>query len=222
MKSRFIAQLRILLFTGLLLPSAVSRASGQGLSPNEPEFTPFLTLDTYRSFIGRKGADVWGFRAGVEWKGKWRFGAGYNKVSSDIVEWKTLEGKDRELAGKDSTKAQLFFRFYPLSAEYVAYRRDPWQIGIPVLLGYGTSYFEYFDKNNERQPLFRKGVVALQPGCNVQYKVLKWLGVSAGIGYRLMLINNPSIDAQLDSPVLSLGFRLFPGEIYRSIKREKD
>lgn len=210
----------LLLF--MTIPAASSLAGNSDASGKDERLTPFLTLDTYTTFIGNKGADVWGFRGGVEWKKKWRFGAGYNKVSSDIIEWKKLEGRDRDLAGKDSTKAQLFFRFYPLSAEYIAYRKDPWQIGIPVLLGYGNSYFEYFDKNNSRQPLFRKGVVALQPGCNAQYKLLKWLGVSAGFGYRIMIINNPDIDAKLNSPVLSLGFRLFPGEIYRSLKGQKD
>jgi hypothetical protein len=143
-------------------------------------------------------------------------------VSSDIVEWKRLDAHDRELAGKDSTKAQLFFRFYPLSAEYIAYRKDPWQISIPILLGYGNSYFEYFDLSNERQPIFRRGVVAFQPGCTAQYKVLKWLGIHAGIGYRFMLINNPMIDAKLNSPVLSVGFRLFPGEIYHSLRGAKE
>jgi len=210
------------LLIGMLIPIAKIHAGLSVTSSTEPRLKPFLTLDTYTTFIGKRGADVWGFRAGVEWKGHWRFGAGYNKVSSDIIEWKKLEGADRELAGKDSTKAQLFFRFYPLSIEYIAYRKDPWQVGIPMLLGYGNSYFEYFDLKNERQPLFRKGVMAMQPGCNVQYKVLKWLSISAGLGYRLMLINNPMIDAELNSPVLSLGFRLFPGEIYHSIKGEKD
>lgn len=209
----------LILITGML-PSATSEAGGGQPDSKQKNISPFLTLDTYTSFIGNKGADVWGFRAGVEWRGKWRFGAGYNKVSSDIIEWKALTGEDRILAGRDSTKAQLFFRFYPLSAEYIAYRKDPWQIGIPLLFGYGNSYFEYFDTNNERQPLYRKGVIALQPGCNAQYKLVKWLGVSIGAGYRLMLLNNPKIDTRLNSLVLSLGFRVFPAEIYRSLKGE--
>jgi len=42
---------------------------------------PFFQLDSYYSFVGSKSADVWGFKAGVEWNHQWRFGIGFNKIS---------------------------------------------------------------------------------------------------------------------------------------------
>ncbi len=179
---------------------------------------PFVVFDSYYSFIGKKSADVWGFKAGIEWNEEWRFGIGYNKLSSDIVEYKALPEEEWPYAKNDTVKAQLYLRYFPMMAEYIAYRKDPWQITIPLQLGYGTSYFQYFDKDNNNRRIFEHGVLVFQPGVNVQYKVLKWVGVGAGLGYRFLLVNNPEIETKMNSPVFSIGLKIFIGEIVKSIR----
>jgi hypothetical protein len=187
-------------------------------SDSAKKWNPFFQLDQYASFIGNQGADVWGFRTGISWKQTWRIGAGYNKLSSDIIEYKKLPSSEASYSDKDTVKAQLFFRFYPLMGEYIFFRRDPWQASAVLLMGYGQSYFEYFDRDNLRRPLFMRGVFAIQPGAHVQYKLIRWAGVTAGLGYRFMLVNNPEIETKLNSPVLAIGVRLFLGEIWKSLR----
>lgn len=181
---------------------------------------PFLVFDSYYSFIGNKSADVWGFKAGVEWNKQWRFGIGYNKLSSDIIEYKKLPAEEISYAKNDTVKAQLFLTYYPVMAEYIFYRKDPWQLSTPIHLGYGNSYFQYFDKTDSGRKIFKHGILASQIGINAQYKVLKWFGVAAGIGYRIMLANNPDIDTRMSSPVFAVGIKVFPGEIIRSIRED--
>lgn len=202
----------------VLLMFSRNEALGASDSTAFRRLNPFFTLDSYFSFIGRRSADVWGFRAGITWNEQWRFGAGYNKISSDIIEKKVLDNNERPYAKNDTVKARLFFTFYPLMAEYILYRQDPWQLGLPFLLGYGNSYFEYFDINDEGRKILRKGVVAAQPGINAQYKALRWFGLSVGLGYRVMLVNNPDIEIKMNSPVFSIGLKIFPGEIIKTIQ----
>lgn len=202
----------------LLLPLFLLTVPATAQPKEKKQWNPFLVFDSYYSFIGSRSADVWGFRAGIEWDRTWRFGAGYNKLSSDIIEKKVLPSEELPYASNDTVKAQLYLRYFPLMAEYIAYREDPWQISLPLQLGYGQSYFEYFDRQNDSRKIFRRGVLVSQAGVNAQYKIIKWVGLTAGVGYRLMLVNNREIETTMNSPVFAIGIRLFLGEVVRSIR----
>jgi hypothetical protein len=182
--------------------------------------SPFLVFDSYYSFIGNKSADVWGFRGGVKYNEKWKFGIGYNFISSDIVENKILPSDEIPFAKNDTVKAQLFFRYYPVMIEYIHYNKGPWQISTPLQIGYGKSYFQYFDKNDSKRRIFEKGVVASQLGVNAQYKIVRWIGITSGVGYRIMLVNNKEIDAKMNSPIFALGIKIYLSEVVKSIKGE--
>lgn len=206
----------------LLLPFCflITLANGQTNSEKR-SLSPFLVFDSYYSFIGNKSADVWGFKGGVKIDEKWRLGVGYNLLSSDIVEKKVLPGKELLFAKNDTVKAQLFFRYFPVMAEYIHYNKGNWQISTPLQVGYGQSYFQYFDKNDNKRRIFKKGVVASQLGVNAQYKIIKWVGLTAGVGYRVMLVNNKEIDAKMNSPIFAVGIKIYLSEVIKSIKGEK-
>jgi hypothetical protein len=182
--------------------------------------SPFLVFDSYYSFIGNKSADVWGFRGGVKYNEKWRFGIGYNFISSDIIENKILPAAEIPFAKNDTVKAQLFFRYYPIMVEYIHYDEGPWQISTPLQVGYGQSYFQYFGKDDSKRRIFKQGVVASQFGVNAQYKIVKLIGITSGIGYRLLLVNNKEIDTKMNSPVFALGIKIYLSEVVKSIKGE--
>ena len=62
--------------------------------------------------------------------------------------------------------------------------------------------------------------MATQLGVNAQYKVLRWVGLTAGVGYRVMLINNKEIDAKMNSPIFAVGIKIYLSEVVKSIKGE--
>lgn len=205
----------------LLLPMCLLFTITNGQTKSEKRsLSPFLVFDSYFSFIGNKSADVWGFKGGVKVDEKWRLGLGYNLLSSDIVEQKVLPSEELAYAKNDTVKAQLFVRYFPLMAEYIHYNEGNWQISTPLQVGYGQSYFQYFDKNDNKRRIYKKGVVATQLGVNAQYKVLRWVGLTAGVGYRVMLINNKEIDAKMNSPIFAIGIKIYLSEVVKSIKGE--
>lgn len=206
----------------LLLPFCIlcTIANGQTNS-DKRSLSPFLVIDSYYSFIGNKSADVWGLKGGVKIDEMWRLGAGYNLLSSDIIEQKVLPSEELAYAKNDTVKAQLFFRYFPVMAEYIHYNKGNWQISTPIQIGYGQSYFQYFDKNDNKRRIFKKGVVASQLGVNAQYKIVKWVGLTAGLGYRIMIINNKEIEAKMNSPIFAIGIKIYLSEVIKSIKGEK-
>lgn len=179
---------------------------------------PIFMLDTYYSSVGGRGADVFGLKGGVELEGKWRFAAGYNRITADVVEYKRLTPDRAQQAGREEVKAQLYMRYFPLMAEYVVYSKDPWQFSVPLQLGYGRSYFQYFDAEGNKQRILERGVLVNDLGVTGQYKVLKWFGAGLGLGYRIMLIDNPNIDTDFNTPVVSIRLKFFFNEIYKSLK----
>jgi hypothetical protein len=185
---------------------------------NNHKIKPYFQLDSYYSFIGNRYADVIGFKAGIEWNNKWRFAAGYNQIKSDIVENKVLPSSELQYAINDTMRAQLYLRYFPLMAEYVFYDKDAWQLSAPINLGYGRSYFQYYGINNQKRRVFEHGVLVSEIGMNAQYKIIKWFGIGAGLGFRIMILNNPAIDTKFSSPIFSIRIKLFPGAIYNSIK----
>ena len=205
----------------LLLPMCLLFTITNGQTKSEKRsLSPFLVFDSYFSFIGNKSADVWGFKGGVKVDEKWRLGLGYNLLSSDIVEQKVLPIEELAYAKNDTVKAQLFVRYFPVMAEYIHYNEGNWQISTPLQVGYGQSYFQYFDKNDNKRRIYKKGLVATQLGVNAQYKVLRWVGLTAGVGYRVMLINNKEIDAKMNSPIFAVGIKIYLSEVVKSIKGE--
>ena len=138
-------------------------------------------------------------------------------MKPDIIEYKKLNIDQAKDAPHDSVKAQLEMWKIPFGFEYILYSQEPWQFSVPVDLGYGASYYSYFDKYGQTKKLNYHHVVDLEAGVSAQYIILKWVGIGVGAGYRLTLIKNQDIKHDFSSPVYSIKLKLFLGAIYRSI-----
>ena len=182
---------------------------------NKPSF--FLTLDRTNSFIAGKGASTNELRIGLDFKRKIRLGIGVAGLTSDVVEKKTITTESNH----DSTlNARLSLTYLTLSAEYTLYDRKRWQITIPVTTGIGTSYFTYYENVGgaiKTKRLSEQPVVTMVPSTIVTYRILRWVGLSAGSGYRIMLRNNDLVKQRISSPIYIFRVRIFMGEIYKSV-----
>lgn len=182
---------------------------------SKPRF--FLQFDRYNSVVANEGADMSGLKAGLEFGRKYRFGIGLYNLKSDIIEYKKLTPAQAAEAPADTVKAQLNMGYVPLCFEYIFYDKGKWQFGIPIHLGFGETYFEYFDKSGDRKKIKDHNVVLTDVVVSGQYKILKWVGVGAGFGFRKMLVDNPSIQRNFNSPLYNIRLKIFLGEVYRTV-----
>lgn len=181
----------------------------------KPKF--FLQFDSYNSIVTGSKANAPGIKIGLDYGKKIRFGVGYFKLNTDVVEkFYNLKGEG------DTVRAELSSHYFTVGAEYVLFRKGPWQISVPAHIGLGSSYFQYPDSVYGEQKIHRKGIVLFEPAITGHYKIIKWVGVGFGVGYRLMLKNNPEVDDNFNSPLYVIRLKIFFDEIYKSIfKPEK-
>jgi len=179
----------------------------------------FFTLDNTASFVGGKSATTNELRFGLDFKKKLKLGLGYGQLVSDIVVNKDIVA---ERTDNDSVvPANLSLSFFSANAEYVFFNSKRWQISTPLQIGVGSTYFLYYesDKNGKSiQKRTDEGTVLVTGFSAVAtYRILRWIGISAGLGYRVGILNNDKVAESFNSPVYTFKFRIFFGEIYKSV-----
>ncbi len=183
---------------------------------NKP--TIFLTIDKTSSFVAGKGATTNEIRMGLDFKKKIRFGIGYAALASDVVTDKSIV---TTVTGVDSlVPAKLTLSYMTLSAEYTFFETKRWQITVPATIGIGSSYFSYYEKINGdymTMKMDKGGVVLFSTSGIATYRILRWVGLSAGLGFRQVIVNNGKVKESFNSPVYLFRIRIFMGEIYKSI-----
>ncbi|MAC94794.1 MAG: hypothetical protein CMC96_04760 [Flavobacteriales bacterium] len=175
----------------------------------DPKFE--FKLDSRNAFISNTGVRVFGFKLGLNFDEKLSFGLGYNQLWSRPKNQLYLEGVNYN--------AEVNFYYFSPYVEYTFYRDEKWEFSIPVQFGLGESWYE-FERNGNKLSRSRNFVMSYEPAITVQYTFLKYLGLGAGVGYRLMIVPNHSIEEQFTSPVYIFKFKIFFQEIYQDLVRE--
>lgn len=179
------------------------------------KIVPFLSLDSYNSFITNTVANSFGVKAGIDFGGKVKFGAGYYTLSTDIVKEKYIP------AEQDTFRAELKSHYFTLGAEYVVYEDGPWQVSVPAHIGIGSSFFEYYNKQKVLSETDKQTIILFEPAFAGHYKILRWVGIGFGAGYRLMLKNNTALEERFNSPLYSIYIKIFVADIYDTIFPKK-
>jgi hypothetical protein len=183
----------------------------------KPKF--LFLLDTYNSFVSSEGANTFGLRAGLEFNKRVRISAGYYNLVSDIVKRKTVTDV---FPNDTSLNARLDMNYFPVCFEYVFYNKYPWELSVPLNIGAGKSYFWYYrNAAGEQGRIDEKTVVLGIVSAGAQYKIMKWFGVGAGLGYRVMLVDNSNINENFNSVIYSLNLRIFLDEVAKSLFSKK-
>ncbi len=207
----------IFLFHPVLMVASTPEATGdEPLVSFDKKPSLFFIYDRNFSFVEGKLASTTGIKAGLEFNKKLKLGLGYGWLNTDIVEKKTIT----TMLGADSTlNAKFTLRMGIIYGEYMIRDKGMWQFSVPAQLGIGTSYFSYYERIgdlNEKKKLDKEGVVMFSATGMATYRIVKWFGISGGVGFRVMLVDNDSLQQNLNGPVFALRVRIFFGEIYKS------
>ena len=172
---------------------------------------PFIRLDMKGSFVSNHSARMVGVKLGLEHARRFQYGAGYSFLFSAVERERLVDG----LGMKDTRLRLGYLNAY---VDYAFYQRGPWEVRIPVQIGVGRASVVYRDADDRTQVLFRSGVIIYEPCMTVQYRFLRYFGVGAGWGYRLVMRTRHSLDERLTAPIYTLGLRIFFEDIYRDMK----
>lgn len=176
----------------------------------------FAKLDTRNSFINNSRAKIFGIKGGVSYGNRVQFGIGYNQLYPPATAFdKTLYFIN--IYGQSSPViAKLRMYYISVYAEYAFYQTKHWELSMPLQIGVGKSYYKY-----ELQGVRTKSDESLnfiyEPAVSVEYKIVKWVGIGADIGYRFMITSDSHLNKNFTSPTYAFKLMIYYGEILKSI-----
>lgn len=177
-------------------------------SRERPKF--IAKLDSRGSFISNSNVRLMGVKIGLEHAGRFQYGVGYTFLSSPVEQLRTVNG----IA---ATPVRLRLGYVTPYVEYAFYQRGPWEVRIPVQFGLGSGSLIYKDADGQKQPFNRAFLLLYEPSMTVQYRFLRYFGLSAGWGFRLVL-TNAKLDETLSAPIYLFGLKVFFGDLWADVK----
>jgi hypothetical protein len=153
------------------------------------------------SFYNSERIQVMCIQVGVVFGKKISLGGGYNWLQSNIFNSGILPDFSGALILQNN---KLDFRYLSYYIDFVFYKSKRWRLSSEVEIGAGVSKFQFL-KNGEKNTKIGNLFTLYNPAININYKIFKWLGLNATVGYRFMLVNDKNLGKLMNSPLLSVG-----------------
>jgi len=145
---------------------------------------------------------IFGVKMGLDFDKKIRTGFGVYFLSTPF--YRSFQVEQPGGGGSlDTIQAKLGFTYFSYFLEYVFLHSKRWEIGIPTYLGIGEVNFPDVP-GFVRQPLFLGQFLV-----RVDYKILPFIGLSGGLGYRQILLGNTVIQERFNAPIYTFGIKLW-------------
>lgn len=168
-------------------------------------------LDMRNSFVRNRNVSIFGVKAGFEHAGRFQYGIGYSMLLTPVT-------RTRPLEGLGLVETRLRMGYVSAYVDYAFYQRGRWEIRLPVQIGVGRGSVSYQIGSGERRILERSTLIFYEPAMTVQYRLIRYLGVGGGWGFRLAIHTSSDLGENLTAPIYTLGLRVFFGEIWRDVK----
>jgi len=180
-----------------------------------PKF--FFQLTSFNSFVSSDFANFSGFRMGLNYNHRLRFGMGLLTLDGNAV---VSAVSIREGDISYITNGQLKTTFLTFSGEYIFYSKYPWQFSaIPFQAGIGGAHYEYNSRldTNRRVSTPDEFLFILQPELTGQFNIVRWFGLTANAGYRFTAYSSRELREDFSAPAFSAGVKIFIDEIYKRL-----
>lgn len=174
-------------------------------------------LSSRNTFIGDTKNKVAGISAGAEYGNKIGFSAGIYWLSVPINKiaiynsFQPDEYKQREISN---------FWYFGLQSYYKFYKVDKWTLNIPLRIGIGAANTRNYDISPQNKFLSKSNtaIFPIESGLNFLYSATWWIGVSGGLGSRIVLGNNTS--TRFSGTYYTFGTVFFFSNIYKKLPEE--
>ena len=168
-----------------------------------------VKLDTRFSFIAASDIRTTGVKLGLSFNREFKMGLGYNRLISPA----------RSYIEKDDVKykADLYYEYISPYLEYIYHNSKKWEFNISMQFGVGRGYYQFYNAfTDSKEKTNQSFILSYEPSMLIDYKIVKWVGIGSGIGYRLILYKNKNISEHLTSPVFIFKVKIYLGEIVRT------
>ncbi len=123
---------------------------------------------------------------------------------------------------KDSLDVRTSMNYLSGTYERILLDTRKWQMSIPFMAGVGNSPLDVKDSTQVYRRFKDYRVFPLETGVRASYKVLFWLYLQGGVGYRKVLGQSALVDKKYTGLTWNCGFSIKFGKIYRYAKDKLD
>jgi len=184
------------------------------LRNSKPEL--FGGMSSRNTFVGSNTTSVTGLSIGYDYGGKIRLVAGFYWLSKPFVERKTINAFTPLAYAVDESSR---FGYLGLTGDYVFYKKGRWTLDVPIRIGFGSAKIKELDITSGS--LINKKIsfiVPIETGIGALYKITWWVGISGGLGSRIVIGKNNS--QKFSGTYYNLGITIFFGDIYNRIVKD--
>lgn len=169
-----------------------------------------VKLDNRFSFIRDGDVKTIGIKVGLSFRRKFKLGLGINQMLLP-VESSIINNSDTAIP------VNLEYFYFSPYLEYVYYSSRRWEFSLATQIGLGGASYQYKDENGKKIKLKESTIISYEPALLIDYKIIRWIGIGTGIGYRLVLYKQPIIKEKFSSPEYVIKLKIYLGEIVRTI-----
>jgi hypothetical protein len=173
-----------------------------------------LILGSRFSFFQNQPAVIQSVGLGFAFEKKLYLGICYHWLSNSILNEKTFYSS--QLDDVVTAKSRLYMRYFSIYADLVYHKTKRWKFDIPIYAGIGRTFFK--DKETNLGLTTPKKIFFIyEPAVHVQFKIIRWLGIGANIGFRFVVQKDKFISNQFNSPTYALGLSISWDELAKDL-----
>jgi len=169
-----------------------------------------VKFDNRFSFIRDNDVKTVGVKVGLSFNRKFKVGLGINQMLLPVE--KKILNEENVLVLVDLE----YFYFSPY-IEYVYYNSKRWEFSLSTQFGFGSASYQFSNSNGKKNKLVESTVLSYEPAMLIDYKIIRWVGIGTGIGYRLIYYKSLGVQENFSSPEYVLKLKIYLGEIVRTI-----
>jgi len=172
-------------------------------------------LSSRNTIIGSHYTSVTGVAIGADYGGKVRFMGGVYGLSSPLVERRIINN----LTPTQNVVEEISrFWYFGFTGAYTFFRDKRWTLDVPVRIGFGTANIEQHDTGKGKLLISENNsfIIPIESGIGAQFKLAWWIGLSAGLGSRIVIGNNTS--QKFSGTYYNFGININFSEIYFHIR----
>jgi hypothetical protein len=174
-------------------------------------------LSGRNTIIGSHYTSVSGVAIGADYGGKIRFLGGVYGLSSPLVERKIINAytKDKNVVDEISR-----FWYFGVTGAYTFFKDKRWTLNVPLRIGFGTANIEQHDTGRGKLLIAENNsfIVPIESGIGVQYNIAWWIGLSAGLGSRIVV--GKSTSQKFSGTYYNYGINIYFSDIYYHIRND--
>lgn len=168
-----------------------------------------VKFDSRISFIRNTDVKTWGMKVGLNFNQRFKLGLGLNTM---------ITASTTKIANLSETvPVNIDYFYWSPYIEYVYYTSKRWEFSLMTQIGIGEAKYSYLDEIGNRQKVAKTTILTYEPAMQIDYRIIKWVAIGTGIGYKLEFYRKGKVSENLSSPQFIIKIKVYLGKIYRTI-----